>query len=187
MLKKFLAAVTAAVIAVSMSGCSKEYTMTAEDLELQKSLVGYWAADDSTGYNEYDEDGYLSMMVAVQFTDDFNYLLYNCDLVNRRVLTYSPVSYTIENGKFKSDINGVAAYAGISISDDGTTMSWITDKKTDRYVRFTDEKARELAIPEYSPSAWTEHVEGEDEDTGADDTEADTEDSGEADTDSSEE
>lgn len=179
MLKKILAAATAAVMAVSMSGCSK-YTMTEEDLELQRSLVGYWAADYSTGYNEFDENGNLTMMTAVQFTDDFKYLMYDCYLNEKYVLTYEPISYTIEEGKFKVDKDGVASYAAIGISGDGMTMSWITDEGTDKYVRFSEEEAMKLGFPEYDPEMWEKMKNAPDntesgspEDAGAD-TAADT-------------
>ena len=178
MIKKILAALSAAVVAVTMSGCSK-YTMTNEDLELQQSLIGIWAADDSTGYNEYDENGNITMMVAVRFTNDFNYLLYNCFLNDRQVLTYEPISYTIEEGKFKVERDGLASYAGVSISADGNTMSWITDSKTDVYLRLPDDRAAELGIPEYDASYWNKDDE--------DGSEADTEGGSDADTDSSEE
>ncbi|MCH5193207.1 MAG: hypothetical protein J1F11_04545 [Oscillospiraceae bacterium] len=153
-----LAAVTAAAAAVSMSGCS-EYTMTEEDLELQKSLVGFWAVDDTKGqseYNEYDENGILTMMTAIQFTDDFKYLLYQCYLQDNYVMTFEPVSYTIEDGKFRVEENGKASYAGVSISGDGKNMSWITNESTDPYIKFSAEKAAELGIPEYDPETWKE-------------------------------
>lgn len=156
MLKKILTAAMAAVLAVSMAGCSKEYVMTEEDLALQKSMVGYWAADYTTDYNEFDEYGNLTKMVAVQFTEDFNYLMYNCYLTPEAnyAVTYEPVSYTIENGKFKVDNGSKASYAGISISADGSKMSWINDDKTDVYVRFSAEEARLLGIEEYSAEKW---------------------------------
>lgn len=161
MLKKILAALSAAVIAVSMAGCS--YEMTEEDLELQKSMIGFWAADNSTGYNEFDENGNLTLMVAVQFTEDYKYLVYHCLLDQGQVLTYMPISYTIEDEKFKVDQNGVASYAGVSISADGRTMSWITDEKTDKYIRFTAEEADNIGIPEYYPGKYEEMF-AEDED-----------------------
>ena len=152
------AAALAAVIAVSMAGCSKkEYVMTEEDLALQRSMVGFWAADYTTDYNEFDENGNLVMMVAVQFTDDFHYLMYNCypsDVSENYIITHEPVSYTIEEGKFKVNRNDKISYAGISISDDGSRMSWITDAKTDVYVRFSEEEAMKLGIPEYSAENW---------------------------------
>lgn len=158
MLKKILAAAAAAVIGISMSGCSK-YEMTEEDLALQESLVGFWAADNSTGYNEFDESGRLTKMTAVQFTDDFHYLLYYyysaaTAEVPSYVVTNPPVSYTIEKGNFRVDVNGLASYAAIKISDDGYTMNWITDEKTDLYLRFSDEEAAELGFPAYDPEYW---------------------------------
>ena len=156
--KRILASAAAAVIAISMSGCSK-YEMTEEDLALQESLVGFWAADNSTGYNEFDENGKITKMTAVQFTDDFHYLLYYYYSAASAeepsyVATNRPVSYTIENGKFRVDVKGLASYAAIRISDDGYTMSWITDEKTDTYIKFSDEEAADLGFPEYDPEMW---------------------------------
>lgn len=159
MLKRILAAAAAAVIAASMSGCS--YTMTEEDLALQKSLVGYWAADNSTGYNEFDENGNLTMMTAVQFTDDFNYLLYyyypnvtGDPNEPSYVVTNPPISYTIEDGKFRVESGGKASYAGISITDGGYVMNWITDEKTDLYLRFSASEAASFGFPAYDPEYW---------------------------------
>ena len=85
------------------------------------------------------------------------------------------------------DKNGVASYAGIGISEDGTIMSWITDEGTDRYIKFSAERASELGFPEYDPEMWIESESASDntesgspEDTGADTSEegSETEDGG---------
>lgn len=150
MLKKFLTAVLAAAMLICMAGCS-DYVMTAEDLEKQKSIEGCWAADDSTGYNSYDENGNIVSMIVVEFTEDFKYMLHDCYLEEGYVMTYDPVEYSFEDEKFKVIVDGVASYAKVSVSEDGETMRWITDDKTDLYRRVSEEAAAALGIPEYDP------------------------------------
>lgn len=156
MAKKILTAILAAAAAVCLAGCSKDYVMTAEDLAIQKSIVGYWAADDSTGANLYDDYGMLTAMMVVEFTDDFKSLTHICYLDEGYVMTYEPVSYTFEDEKFKVVVNGVASYAKISVNEDGSKMFWITNDRTDTYLRVSDEKANELSIPSYNPGTWAE-------------------------------
>lgn len=153
MLKKFFAFFAAAALTVCMAGCS-DYVMTEEDLAIQKSLVGYWAADVSTGYNEFSENGELTAMTAVEFTDDFHYLMHICLIEQGYALTYPPVSYSFEDRKFKVVNEGVASFAQVSVSDDGQIMYWHTDEKTDTYRRLDAETAAGLGIPEYSAESW---------------------------------
>lgn len=160
MLKKFFAALSAAALTVCMAGCS-DYVMTEEDLAIQKSLAGYWAADVSTGYNEFSEDGALTSMTAVEFTDDFHYLMHICLIDQGYALTYPPVSYSFENGKFKVVNEGVASFAQVSVSDDGQIMYWHTDEKTDTYLRIDAETASSLGIPEYSAESWVTDENGD--------------------------
>lgn len=150
MAKKFLTVVLAAVMMMCLAGCS-DYVMTAEDLEKQKSIEGYWAADDSTGYNSYDENGSIVSMIVVEFTEDYKYMLHTCYINEGYVMTYDPVEYSFEDEKFKVMVDGVASYARVSVNEDGRNMRWITDEKTDLYLRVTDEAAAELGIPEYDP------------------------------------
>ena len=157
MLKKILAA-SAAVITILMSGCSS-YKMTEEDLELQRSLIGFWAADNRTGLNEFDENGKLTKMTAIQFTEDFHHIVYyyypsRNEEEPSYVASIEPVSYTIEDNKIRVESNGKASYAGIGISDDGSTLSWITNDITDLYIRFSDEEAAAMGFPEYDPEYW---------------------------------
>lgn len=177
--ERILALVTAAVLAVLMSGCSK-HTMTEEDLALQASLIGYWAADYTTDYNEFDDDGNLIMMTAIQFTDDFHYILYYyypSQAIDEpsRFISSPAVSYSIEEGKFRVENEGRASYAGIGISEDGNIMSWITDEGTDRYVRISDQDVEDLGFPAYDPNKITEtgtdmnvNIDGYDEEGGSD-------------------
>ncbi len=160
-LKKLTAAAVALVTAVSMTGCS-DYVMTEKDLAKQKSIVGFWAADDSTGYNSYNESGALTSMVVIEFTDDFHYLMHQCLLDEGYALSYEPVAYSFEDEKFKVMVEGVPSYAEVSVSGDGQTMYWRTDEKTDTYLRMTEEKAREFGVPEYDPEMWKETESGSD-------------------------
>lgn len=160
MLKKFFAFFAAAALTVCMAGCS-DYVMTEEDLAIQKSLVGYWAADVSTGYNEFSENGELTAMTAVEFTDDFHYLMHICLIEQGYALTYPPVSYSFEDRKFKVVNEGVASFAQVSVSDDGQIMYWHTDEKTDTYRRLDAETAAGLGIPEYSAESWVTDENGD--------------------------
>ena len=78
-------------------------------------------------------------------------------------MTYDPVEYSFEDEKFKVVVDGVASYAKVSVSEDGKTMRWITDAKTDLYQRVTDEAAAALGIPEYNPERWNTETSAEDE------------------------
>lgn len=160
MSKKILAAVVSAVMLICMAGCSGKYVMTEEDIAVQKSLVGYWLADDSTGYNSYDGNGNFLSLTAVEFTEDYKFLLHDCmpgdSEADGYVMSYNPVSYTIEDRMFRVDENGMANYAKISVSEDGQILYWITEGQTDRYNRLTDEQAADMGIPKYDPEAWTE-------------------------------
>jgi len=129
---------------------------------VQRQLLGFWAADDSTGYNTYDENGTLSCMVVIEFTDDFHYLMYECMLNDEYSLTYEPVAYSIEDKRFRVEVDGLGALAAVTFSEDGQTMYWQSGNKTDIYLRMTEEKARELGIPEYNPAQWTETESGTD-------------------------
>lgn len=160
MLRKIFAFIAAAALTVGMAGCS-DYVMTEEDLAIQKSLVGYWAADVSTGYNEFSESGELTAMTAVEFTDDFHYLMHICLIEQGYALTYPPVSYSFEDRKFKVVNEGVASFAQVSVSDDGQIMYWHTDEKTDTYRRLDAETAAGLGIPEYSAESWVTDENGE--------------------------
>lgn len=177
MSRKILTAVLAAAMLICTAGCS-DYVMTAEDLEKQKSIEGYWAADDSTGYNSYDENGNIIGMIVVEFTEDFKYMLHNCYLEEGYVMTYDPVEYSFEDEKFKVMVDGVASYAKVSVSEDGKTMRWITDDKTDLYQRVTDEAAAALGIPEYDPERWNTETSAEDE-SGVSESSGEDTDSGE--------
>lgn len=153
MLKKIFAVLLAAALTVCMAGCSG-YVMTEEDLAIYKSIQGYWAADVSTGYNEFDGDGNLTAMTAVEFTDDFHYLMHVCLIDQGYALTYPPVKYSFEDKMFKVVTDGVASYAQLSVSEDGQTLYWHTDDKTDTYIRISKEDAAALGIPEYSAESW---------------------------------
>lgn len=153
MFKKFFAVLTAAALTLCMAGCSK-YVMTEEDLAIQKSLVGYWAADVGTGYNEFAEDGTLIEMMVVEFTEDFHYLMHPCRIIDGYSLSYPPVAYSFEKQQFKVVTDGVASFAKVSVSDDGQTMYWVTNEKTDTWLRLNKEAAAALGIPEYSAEAW---------------------------------
>lgn len=160
MLKKILAAVISAAMLICMAGCSGKYVMTEEDLAVQKSIEGLWYADDSTGYNEYDENGNCTALTVVEFTNDYKYLLHTVlpgdDQASGYVMTNTPIDYTFEDKTFKVDVDGVASYAKVTVSEDGSKMYWITDAKTDTYNRLTSEQAAEMGIPAYDPAAWTE-------------------------------
>lgn len=171
MAKKILAAAVSAVMLICMAGCSGNYVMTEEDLAVQKSIEGLWLADDSTGYNLYDENGYFLLLTAVEFTSDYKYLRYECmpgdDLASGYVMTYDPVAYSFEDKMFRVDVDGVASYARVSVSEDGQTMFWITDEQTDRYIRLTDEQKIQLGIPAYDPAAWEETETATESESGA--------------------
>lgn len=178
MLKKIFALIAAAAMLICLSGCS-DYVMTEEDLAVQKSIEGYWVADSSTGYNEFAEDGTLTLMTVVEFTDDFHYLLHKCLLNEGYALTYPPVAYSFEDQKFKVVTDGVPSYARLSVSDDGQAMQWYTDEKTDSYLRLSKEDAASFGIPEYSPEAWVTDENG----NYINETDAETYDTEESDTD----
>ncbi|MDE5991729.1 MAG: hypothetical protein K2G87_01625, partial [Oscillospiraceae bacterium] len=116
--------------------------------------VGYWAADVGTGYNEFAEDGTLTGMLVVEFTEDFHYLMHVCLIKEGYSLSYPPTAYSFEKQQFKVVTDGVASLAKVSVSDDGQTMYWITDEKTDTWVRLDKETAAGLGIPEYSAELW---------------------------------
>ena len=149
MLKKIIAGMLAAVLTIMLSGCS-EYEMTVEDLAIQKSLQGFWSADPSTGYNSYDSEGNPTELLVVEFTGDFRYFIHECDFENSMVMTYEPISYSIEDELFRVDVDGVASYAKASVSADGTVLSWITSERTEKYNRLDEEAARAFGIPEYN-------------------------------------
>lgn len=153
MFKKFFAVLTAAALTLCMAGCSK-YVMTEEDLAIQKSLVGYWAADVGTGYNVFSEEGTLTEMMVVEFTEDFHYLMHPVLIDEGYALSYPPIAYSFEKQQFKVVTDGVASFAKVSVSDDGQTMYWVTDEKTDTWLRLNKEAAAALGIPEYSAEAW---------------------------------
>lgn len=187
MFKKFFAVLTAAALTLCMAGCSK-YVMTEEDLAIQKSLVGYWAADVGTGYNEFAEDGTLVEMMVVEFTEDFHYLMHPCRISDGYSLSYPPIAYSFEKQQFKVVTDGVASFAKVSVSDDGQTMYWITNEKTDTWLRLNKEAAAALGIPEYSAEAWVTDESGNfvnetnTEDSAADDRDTEAP-NGESDTD----
>lgn len=160
MTKKILAAVISAVMLICMAGCSGDYVMTEADIAVQKSIEGYWLADDSTGYNSYDGNGNFLSLTAVEFTSDYKFLVHECmpgdSEADGYVMTYSPVNYTIEDKMFKVDEDGTPNYARISVSDDGQILFWITDDQTDRYNRLTEEQAIEMGITPYDSAAWEE-------------------------------
>lgn len=159
-MKKIFAVVVSAVMLICMAGCSGGYVMTEEDLAVQKSIEGYWLADDSTGYNEYDANGNFLSLTVVEFTSDYKYLLHICmpgdGQASGYVATYDPIAYSFEDKMFKVDVDGVASYAKVSVSEDGQNLYWITDEQTDRYGRLTAEQAAEMGIPEYNPAEWEE-------------------------------
>lgn len=160
MLRRIFAFMAAAALTVCLAGCS-DYVMTEEDLAIYKSIQGCWAADAGTGYNEFDENGNLTAMIVVEFTDDFHYLMHICYLDERYALSYPPVKYSFEDKMFKVETNGVASYAQLSVSDDGQTLYWHTDDKTDTYLKISKEEATNLGVPEYSPEAWVTDENGE--------------------------
>lgn len=137
--------------AAIFSSCS-DYVMTDEDIALQNSMVGYWAAEGSTGYNTYDENGTLLTMIVVKFNEDFSYQLYECNMSEGYTTAYDPIEYKIEKGKFRVDEKGVASYAGVNVSSDGKTLYWVTDQKTDQYTRMDEATAEALGIFSYAES-----------------------------------
>lgn len=159
-MKKIFAVIVSAVMLVCLAGCSGNYVMTEEDIAVQKSIEGRWLADDSTGYNSYDGNGNFLLLTAIEFTSDYKYLVYECmpgdDQASGYVRTYPPTAYSFEDKMFKVDVDGVASYARVSVSEDGQTLYWITDDQTDKYNRLTDEQTAILGIPAYDPVAWKE-------------------------------
>ncbi len=141
--------IAAAAIFSSCSG----YVMTDEDIALQNSMVGYWAAEGSTGYNTYDENGTLQTMIVVKFSDDFSYQLFECNMTEGYTTAYDPIEYKIEKGKFRVDVKGVASFAGVNVSEDGKTLYWVTDQKTDQYTRMDEATAEALGILSYDETA----------------------------------
>lgn len=160
-IKIITAAFAAAAVALSLAGCS-DYVMTEEDLAVQKSIEGFWAADIDTGYDKFDESGNLVMVVVFEFTEDFKYFMHECYVNDRSTIMYGPVEYSFENEDFRVVTDGRVSYAKINVSDDGQTMYWITDGKTETYKRITEEKAEELGIIPYDPES----------DAGSEDTES---------------
>lgn len=160
MVKKIFAAAVSAAMLICMAGCSGNYVMTEEDIAVQKSIEGCWLADDSTGYNEYDGNGNFLSLTAVEFTSDYKYLIHVCmpgdDKASGYVMTYDPVAYSFEDKMFRVDIDGIASYARVSVSEDGQTLYWITDEQTDRYKKLTKEQTAEMGIPEYNPASYEE-------------------------------
>lgn len=171
MSKKIFAAVFSAVLLICTAGCSGEYVMTEDDLALQKSAEGFWLADDSTGYNEYDEYGNYTALTVVEFTNDFKYLLHTCMPADSKadgyVSTSPPIEYSIEKKYFKVEIGGEASYAKVSFSDDGQTMYWGTDDATDIFQKLSDEEVNKYGITAYDPDKWAETESGTD-DAGTD-------------------
>lgn len=168
MIKKIAAVFTAVVMTIALAGCS--YVMTEEDLAIQKSIEGYWAADNKTGYNTYDENGIITSMMVVEFVDEFKYVLHVYDVANQMVMSYPPIDYSFEDKKFKVDVEGVASYAEMRVSEDGNTLYWITDDRTDVFVRIPEETAREMKIPEYDPAMWAETEDASSESEGSSET-----------------
>ncbi len=147
---KILKKITAVIICIAaamLSACSG-YVMDEEDLEVQKKLEGFWIADESVGCNTYDENGLPIMLVVVEFTDDFRYYMHQCYVNDGYVMTYDPISYTLEKKNFRVDVDGVPTYAGISFNEDASRLYWITESKTDTYERLSEEGARLFGIPE---------------------------------------
>ena len=159
-MKKIFASVVSAVMLICMAGCSGKYVMTEEDIAVQKSIEGRWLADDSTGYNEYDGNGNFLSLTAIEFTSDYKYLVYECmpgdGQASGYVRTYPPTAYSFEDKMFRVDVDGIASYARVSVSEDGQTLYWITDEQTDKYNRLTDEQTAALGIPQYDPAVWEE-------------------------------
>lgn len=158
MIKKIAAVFTAVVMALALAGCSGKYVMTEEDLALYKQLQGYWIADDSTGYVNYDDKGNVIGVYVVEFSNEFTYVLHYIDLEDQAVYSETPTKYEIEDLKFKTYVEDVPYYAAMSVSEDGQILNWITEGKTEKYLRVSEERARELGIPEYDPDSWTETV-----------------------------
>lgn len=160
MARKIFAAIVSAVMLICLAGCSGNYVMTEEDIAVQKSIEGFWIADDSTGYNEYDGNGNFLALTVVEFTSDYKYLVHVCmpgdEQASGYVMTYDPIEYSFEDKTFKVDVDGIASYARVSVSEDGQILYWITDEQTDRYNRLTNEQAMGMGIPEYDPAAWEE-------------------------------
>lgn len=174
-IKMITAVIAAAATSLCMAGCS-DYVMTEEDLAMQKSIEGFWAADIDTGLDQFDESGNLVMVTVFEFTEDFKYIMHECYVNDRSTLVYDPVEYSFEDGNFRVVTDGRAAYAKINVSEDGQTMYWITDDGTDTYQRLTDEHVEDLGIIPYTPESGEG---GEDTESGSDssDTSADTGDS----------
>lgn len=161
MSKKILAAVISAVMLICLAGCSDNYVMTEDDLAIQKAIEGYWLADDSTGYNEYDENGSYASLTVMEFTNDYRCLVHTYTPGNEEdngyIMTSKPIDYTFRDKMFRVDTDGVASYAKITVSEDGENLFWITDEQTDKYRKLTKEQAVAIGIPEYSAEAWERH------------------------------
>lgn len=161
MSKKILSAVISAVMLICLAGCSDNYVMTEDDLAIQKAIEGYWLADDSTGYNEYDENGSYASLTVMEFTNDYRCLVHTYTPGNEEdngyIMTSKPIDYTFRDKMFRVDTDGVASYAKITVSEDGENLFWITDEQTDKYRKLTKEQAVAIGIPEYSAEAWERH------------------------------
>ncbi len=167
-IKKITAAIAAAAMALSLAGCS-DYVMTEEDLAKQKSIEGFWAADIDTGYDKFDESGNLVMVTVFEFTEDFKYFMHECYVNDRSSIMYGPVEYSFENGDFRVVTDGRVSYAKVNVSEDGQTMHWTTNDKTDTYKKLTDEQVEELGIIPYNPENGADTESGSDSsDTSAD-------------------
>lgn len=156
MIKKITAFFVSLVMCLALTACSDEYVMTAEDLSIQKAMVGYWTADDSTGFNSYNAEGELLSTFIVEFTDDFNYLIHLCDVETGYVSTYPPVKYSIENELLRVIEDGAAYYAKIRVNGDEKKLYWTTDEETLIYFETDDEIVKRFGIPEYNPNEWAD-------------------------------
>ncbi|MBQ2824357.1 MAG: hypothetical protein IJF18_07250 [Oscillospiraceae bacterium] len=123
------------------TGCGENYK--AIDAELhQKLMSNAWVPveDDKAAY---DSEGNLVQFSVYEFTET----LTKVHIVQAATTnTFKANDYTIKEGKFRADVDGVVMYAKIDFNQSGNLL-WITDDMTQEFRPLTYEEIIEFNVP----------------------------------------
>lgn len=141
-LKRTLLCIFIAITALlAFTGCGEDYK--AIDAELHQKLMSTaWIPleDDEAAY---DSEGNLVQFSVYEFAEK----LTKVHIVQASATsTFKANEYTIKEGKFRADIDGVVMYAKIDFNEAGNLL-WITDDMTQEFRPITNEEVVEFNVP----------------------------------------
>ena len=141
-LKRTVLCVFIAITALFVfTGCGED--AAAKDAEIKQKLMSTaWIPleDDKAAY---DEAGNIVQFSVYEFADTLTKVhIVQASFTN----SFKANDYTIKDGMFRADVDGVIRYAKVDFTESGNLL-WITDSMTQEFRPITNEEVIEFNVP----------------------------------------